>query len=277
MANLELARPIRESPEWCSDGRFSVRAVLLGERLDTRTLDTSAPGPTTPLRLTVGAGSAVLFRYGAAVFFALSQPEERLLLDRLRPHVINPLPVPESEEATIIVRGDAEEVVEPGGIICLKDASPERLQIVANILSKSIVLAYYEAQIAAVFDRIEPLAERLQRSGRTGSQPRRLMQQIGEVLLIQHRMVGRVEVGEKPEVLWDVPGLERLYARLEDEYELAERSKAIDRKLELINETSATLLELVQDRRSLRLEWYVILLIAAEIVLSLYEIFVRPH
>jgi uncharacterized Rmd1/YagE family protein len=33
----------------------------------------------------------------------------------------------------------------------------------------------------------------------------------------------------------------------------------------------------VQDRRNLRLEWYVILLIAAEVLLSLYEIFVRAR
>jgi uncharacterized Rmd1/YagE family protein len=135
----------------------------------------------------------------------------------------------------------------------------------------------FSPAISCPSNRIEPPAARLRRTGRTGSQPRRLMQQIGEVLLTQHRMVGRVEVGEKPDVLWDVPGLERLYARLEDEYELIERGKAIDRKLEVIRETSATLLELVQDRRSLRLEWYVILLIVAEVLLSLYEIFVRPH
>ena len=69
----------------------------------------------------------------------------------------------------------------------------------------------------------------------------------------------------------------RLYARLADEYELAERSRAIDRKLTLVSETVRTLLELVQDQRSVRLEWYIIGLISIEILLSVYQIFFRLH
>jgi uncharacterized Rmd1/YagE family protein len=97
------------------------------------------------------------------------------------------------------------------------------------------------------------------------------------VLLTQQRMVGRVEVGEKPEVLWEHPELERLYARLEDEYELAERGRAIERKLALVNDTMETLVDLVQNKRLTRLEWYIIALIAIEIGLTLYELFWRGH
>jgi required for meiotic nuclear division protein 1 len=92
------------------------------------------------------------------------------------------------------------------------------------------------------------------------------------VLLTQHRMVGRVEIEEKPEMLWDHPELERLYARLEDEYELVERSHAMERKLTLINETAGMLIDLVQNQRSTRLEWYIIGLIGIEILLSVYQL-----
>jgi required for meiotic nuclear division protein 1 len=85
-------------------------------------------------------------------------------------------------------------------------------------------------------------------------------------------MVGRVEVEEKPDVLWDHPELERLYARLEDEYEVVERSRAMERKLALISETAGTLIELVHNQRSLRLEWYIIGLIGLELLLSLYAL-----
>ena len=91
----------------------------------------------------------------------------------------------------------------------MKDASPERLQIVANVLSKSLMLSHYETRIASAFDRIEPLATGLKRKGRSGSQASDLLRQIGDVLLTQHRMVGRVEISEKPDVLWDHPELER--------------------------------------------------------------------
>ncbi len=68
-------------------------------------------------------------------------------------------------------------------------------------------------------------------------------------------MVGRTEVGEKPELLWERPESERFYVRLEDEYELKERHFDLERKLELISRTVETLPELFQSDRSLRLEW----------------------
>ena len=71
-------------------------------------------------------------------------------------------------------------------------------------------------------------------------------------------------------MLWEHPELERLYARLEDEYELAERGLALERKLALINDTVGAVLDLIQDQRSLRLEWYIIGLIGLELLLSLY-------
>jgi uncharacterized Rmd1/YagE family protein len=253
-----------------------VRALLLGERLDTRGLERDDTIATNPLTLRIGQnGIAFLFRYGVAVFAGLSAIEEDDVVRSLGPRITEPSNPPETDQAQILVKPGGEDQVDPSGAISLKGSSPERLQIVANVLSKSLILSHYETRIAAAFDRIEPLAARLQRSGRTGYQAKQLLQQIGGVLITQHRMVGRVEMEEKPDVLWDHPELERLYSRLEDEYELAERASALEGKLGLINETVGTVLDLVQNQRATRLEWYIIGLIAIEILLSLGDIMLR--
>ena len=88
-------------------------------------------------------------------------------------------------------------------------------------------------------------------------------------------MVWRVEVVEKPDLLWDEPDLERFYARLEDEYELRERALALERKLDLVSGTASTALDLLQNRRSLRVEWYIVALIVVEILLTLYDMFLQ--
>lgn len=250
---------------------LKVRALLLGGRLDTRSFEPEGAIATTPLTLRIGGGTALLFRYGAAVFVNMSEAAERRLLDNLRPRIVDPFDPVETESPVLRLRRDADEQIDPNGVIILREASPERLQLVAAALSKSLVLGHYEARIAGVFDLLEPLAEQLQRKGRIGTQARDLLRHIGYVLKTQQLMVGRVEIEEKPEVLWDFPSLERLYLRLEDEYELRERSQAIERKLALIHDTVGTLLELVQDKRSLRLEWYVIILILIEILFSAFE------
>lgn len=253
-----------------------LRALLLGERIDTRGLERDDTIATNPLTLRIGRnGIAFLFRYGVAVFAGLSAIEEDDVVRSLAPRLNDPAARPETDQAQILVKPGGEDQVDPSGAIVLREASPERLQIVANVLSKSLILSHYETRIADAFDQIEPLAARLQESGRTGSQAKRLLQQIGGVLLTQHRMVGRVEMQEKPDVLWDHPELERLYARLEDEYELAERSLALERKLALINDTVGAVLDLIQDQRSLRLEWYIIGLIAIEILLTLGDMALR--
>ena len=47
----------------------------------------------------------------------------------------------------------------------------------------------------------------------------------------------------------------------------------MERKLALINETVGTMIDLVQNQRSVRLEWYIIGLIGIEILLTLYQLF----
>ena len=247
------------------------RAILLGERIDTRGLEDPEPLATAPLALKCEpSGIAVLFRYGVAVLFGVSPSEERRFIDRFMPRVVEPYDPPEIDELRIVLRADAEEQMGVDGTLTLKDLSVERAQLVADALAKSLVLAHYETRIASVFDRIEPLAASLRRRGRPGSQGRFLLRHIGNVLTVQHKMVGRVETGEKPEVLWDHPALERLYLRLADEYELRERERALDRKLEVISRTVETLLDLVTQSRNLRVEWYIVGLIVMELVLSVY-------
>ena len=250
-----------------------VRAILAGERLDLRSLEATGRLAATPLVVPAGDnGCAVLFRYGAVVFFNVGPVEEASFLRHLLHLTTDPYAEPETEEVEIRVSPDRDGVIENGGIL-LSGLTVERLQIIAIILARSVALAYYERKVAAAFERIEPLAEELQRRGTFGRQAKDLLRHIGDTLLIQHKMVGRVEISEKPELLWENPELERFYLRLDAEYELGERDVALGRKLELISRTAETILDLLQNSRSLRVEWYIVILIVAEILLTLYEMF----
>jgi uncharacterized Rmd1/YagE family protein len=254
--------------------RVHVRALFVGERIDVRAFERAGRIAESPLLVRAGSrGCAVLFRYGAVVLFELPPLEELAFLTQLGPQLNGGVERPESEEAELLLSAGGDERVDISGAISLTDASMERLQLVAEVLAKSVVLAYYERQVAQVFDTIEPLAAGLRTAGRFGARAHGLLNQIGEVLMVEHKMVGRVEVTEKPDLLWDHPQLERLYARLVDEYELSERHRALERKLELISRTAETVLGLVQARRSLRVEWYIVVLILVEILLTLYDKF----
>ena len=157
----------------------------------------------------------------------------------------------------------------------VREFSLERLLVVSDALAKSVVLGHDEREVTNVFDTIEPFARELADFGKTSRNRTDLLKLMGNALLVQHRLSGRVAVGEKPDVLWDRPDLERLYARLEDEYELSERAETLNRKLGVIADTASTLADIIDTQRSLRLELIVVILIAFEIVVTFYKIYAR--
>jgi required for meiotic nuclear division protein 1 len=250
-----------------------VRALLLGERLDTHRFDHQEPLARTPLTIAVREGGiAILFRYGVVVLMNVAPEGEKGLTSRLAPLINEPFAPLESDDIRLDIRADTEDQIDVGGGISLKEITLERLQLVADVLAKSLILSHYETRVALAFDRIEPTAETLRREGRLGIAGRPLLRQIGNALLVQHKMVGRVETGEKPELLWDHVELERLYGRLAEEYELRDRARALDHKQDVILRTSEIMLGLVQERSNLRVEWYVLLLIVAELVITIFSL-----
>lgn len=250
-----------------------VRAVLLGEGLATHRFERQEALARMPLTVGVREGGvAVLFRYGVIVLMNVRADAEAALIERLAAVISEPFQPRESDEVRLDIRAEAEDQIETGGTVLLKELTLERLQLIADVLAKGLILSHYETRIAAGFDRVEPMAEMLRRRGRAGIAVTPLLRQIGTALLVQQKMVGRVETAEKPELLWDHPELDRFYAKLADEYELRERSRALDQKQDVILRTSETLLGLVQERSNTRLEWYVLFLIVAELAVAIYSI-----
>jgi uncharacterized Rmd1/YagE family protein len=270
-ASQPSALPVPAAPR-----RLTARAILLGERIDMVGLERSEMIATNPLAFRVaGHGEVVLFRYGVAVLFDLSPVEEDEVLRGLRPRILAPATRYEDETATIEVAIEGEELIAPGGPIIVRDLSAPRLLVIADALAKNLALARDERAVSRVFDVIEPFATELARDGRLPAKRRQVVRAIGQALLTQHRVSGRIEVEEKPDVLWDHPQYERLYARLEDEYELKERAAALARKLRIISETTSVLTDLIDTGRSLRLEATIVALIVVEVVILLYDMFLR--
>jgi uncharacterized Rmd1/YagE family protein len=254
---------------------MSAHALQLGDRINTAGFEGQILS-SAPLAVRVAeSGVAVVFRYGVAVFIGVSAEEEKQFLERLKPRIFGAITPHEEEWAKIEVAREAEEPIPVGGPIVVKEFSLERLLVVSDALAKSVVLGRGEREVTNVFDTIEPFARELANSGKTSKSRTELLKLMGNALLVQHRVSGRVAVGEKPDVLWDRPDLERLYARLEDEYELSERVDTLNRKLAVISDTATTLSDIIDTKRSLRLELIVVFLIAFEIVITFYEIYSR--
>jgi len=263
--------PLKASPV------VTARALVLGERINTVGLERHDAISTSPLSFRVGEGLVIVFRYGVVVLIGLDPLAEDEVLRGVLPRVQGILDRREEEIIQLSARDDLDEGVGPDGVVRIGQLAPDKLLVVADALAKSAALAEDERQVARVFDTVEPWARRLAETGTSPGGRRDMIRLIGASLLVQHRVAERVAVREKPDILWDRPDLERLYGRLEDEYELVERAETLGRKLDLIGETVTVMTDLIDTRRSLRLEVIIMALILAELAISLLQMAAGLH
>jgi uncharacterized Rmd1/YagE family protein len=256
--------------------RITVRALLLGDRIETAGLERNDLLSSVPLAFRAGEkGIVALFRYGVAVLVGMSPLEEDEVIRRLDGRIVAPIKPREEETVQIETAPDKDDQIAPSGIIVVKALTTEHTLLIADALATNVVLAHDEKSVAAVFDVIQPIAQELAEHGRTPGGRRAILKHIGRALLVQHRVSGLVAVAEKPDVLWERPSLERFYARLEDEYELKERADFLTRKLTVISDSAKAFADIIDTERSLRLELIIVVLIAVEIVIAGFQLWAR--
>ena len=263
------AKPISETRT------VTVRALALGDRIDTAGLERADTIATVPLAFHAGRdGRVALYRFGIAILSGLTPLEEEEIVAQLGGRIVGERARPEDEETVLVsIAPGGDDKVPPGGPISVADLTDERFLVIADALAKSVALARDERRVNAVFDTIDPFALQLARTGKPPLSRRTMLELIGQALLVQHRVSARVAAREKPDILWDRPDLERLYVRLNDEYELDERADTLKNKLDVIVETARALTDIIEVNRATRLEAIVILLISAEILISIFQIF----
>ena len=244
--------------------RLIVHARYLGWGIDTRGL----AADIVLGQLASAAGLTFAFRYGVAVTFCTRAETIPALDLALLAHVQEPAEHQEIETATVLITDGGKERVDDDGIIQLADDEEPRLLLVATVLAHSVMLSRDEILVSEVFDSSGPLVADLQVNGKARLSIPAVMRMVGRVLAARHRVMGTAQAGERPDLLWDHPDLDRLYTRLEAEYELGERAEVLERKFGALGDFTDVLLEIAQDKRAVRLEVAVIVLIAFEVLLS---------
>ena len=257
-------------------GSCEVNAVLIGTDINLKALTNRTVQKKEPVLTRLSDKNvAMVYPYGAIVFFNASTVATVELITKCQQFTAQLFSTPETEQFTVLI-----EPQQPEGIIqnkvSIKKVSSEQFEIIGDALAKSVILEYHENRIGSLFEKIEPIAKSLKEKGTFGYTTRDILKHIGASLVMAQEMVGKIEVIEKPIILWEHFELEPLHAQLVEDLEIIERQASLERKIELISHTSHTSLEVLQQYHSHRLEWYIIILIGIEILLQLYELFFKP-
>jgi uncharacterized Rmd1/YagE family protein len=177
---------------------------------------------------------------------------------------------------TQVVREDYTVAEEAGYQIGIFDGglrvdrlTSARAGVVALTVAQSAAMEYYERIVDDMFLRTGAFVERLERTGGVPFRTRPLHRFIGQAITTRTEVLSVLHLLDKPEATWDDSAMDRIYADLRAEFDLADRYAALELKLRSIQEALELLVGVARDRQLLWLEIAVVVLIMLELLFSL--------
>lgn len=140
--------------------------------------------------------------------------------------------------------------------------------IISTVLAKSTALDKIEDGINKLLDDIEDMIHFLE-EGHLNISDERLAKVSGKILGFKYNTISYVMLLDKPNITWINEESQNLYNELEKLFELRDRYEKIRHKTETLLDITEVFTGLVHAKRGTRLEWMVIILIFAEILLSI--------
>lgn len=214
----------------------------------------------------------LLYNFGAMVSFNLDPEKEKEVLSSVQ-QFVSPKETIITSEDFLVEEGDKLAV--DFRRVVLPKVTVEDVQIISLVLAQSTALEFFERHADALLQQSRIISEELEKTGKTGRKDSELVKFIGLCLNMKQNAIGSTYLLDSPEPAWEHASLEALYRQMEDMFELKDRFRILDYKLQIIQDTVEVLSDLSRSRREYRLELSIVILIAVEIVLILYELFGR--
>lgn len=212
----------------------------------------------------------VLFRFGVVVFCNLNDVEILKFLKLIKPHVVGMF-VDETEEKLETVSESSRDEVKRSKIY-LSKLTPEKVAIVSVVLSRSMVLDYFENEVSGVLGEIGYVINSFAKKGKSPLSNRMLLQKVGLAMQIENMSVNQMAVLDKPEITWEDATLDGFYLELVEEFEIEERYDILKDKLSMLFKSVEFILGYIDGRRGLFLELIIVLLIVFEIAIFFVEL-----
>jgi uncharacterized Rmd1/YagE family protein len=175
-------------------------------------------------------------------------------------------------ETTLLLVDPARDTARPRvgwDRVVVRDGEPRTFEAVAHLLAQSAALDRYAQEAERVLEEAHALARVLETRGRLPRNIRELNKRVGRILSARLELARWFFLIDRPESAWQDPRIYELHEALADNLELKERHQAILHKLEAVEESVDTLMDLWQGRRSLELELTIVVLIVFEIFMAI--------
>ncbi|XP_073125565.1 protein RETARDED ROOT GROWTH-LIKE [Henckelia pumila] len=278
--------------------RIAVRAFFFSTSVDLRTLvDQNKQNFITPSsRMTNyvvlrfgdlksdphGLGSSlggndccymVVFQYGSIVLFNVSDHEVDGYLKIVERHASGLLPEMRKDEYEVREKPTLSTWMQGGlDYIMLQYLNIDGIRTIGSVLGQSIALDYYVRQVDGMVAEFTDINRGMEKTGTFTMKRKKLFQLVGKANSNLADVILKLGLFERSDIAWKDAKYAQIWEFLRDEFELTQRFASLDFKLKFVEHNIRFLQEILQNRKSDFLEWLIIVLIGAEILISLYGI-----
>ncbi|XP_037598134.1 required for meiotic nuclear division protein 1 homolog isoform X2 [Cebus imitator] len=150
----------------------------------------------------------------------------------------------------------------------LDDAILEKFAF-SNALCLSVKLAIWEASLDKFIESIQSIPEALKAGKKLKLSHEEVMQKMGELFALRHRINLSSDFLITPDFYWDRENLEELYDKTCQFLSIGRRVKVMNEKLQHCMELTDLMRNHLNEKRALRLEWMIVILITIEVMFEL--------
>lgn len=161
--------------------------------------------------------------------------------------------------------------------IWLQTLTLEHIKVISETLGKSVALRQSELSVTQALKKTTPIVHALETSGALIPSAKNIVKTVGFTLAVREAILAKLSLFDDPAETRRSERLARLHDLLFDHFDIKKRLLAVQEKVTFLSDLNLTLMNLLQNRTSHRLEWTVILLIVIEVIFSFIHFFSTFH
>lgn len=216
------------------------------------------------------------YKYGSVVIFN-GREREQEVLKLCQEFCTEPTKQNYTEEFPIIIQPSHDEAndLTPDRII-LRQLEFNNIRTLSHVLGQSVALDRYAEVAERMLSNFMHMNSTMKRRGDFKDvKKHKLLSLVAENNMILTDIIAKLGLQERFDIAWKSNQHNEVYEHLREELEIEERFSIVQTKLELVQDNLKYFLEIMQNNKSVLLEWLIIGLISAEIALGVFEITTR--
>lgn len=216
----------------------------------------------------------MVFSFGSVVFINHIRPEDISVflsyVQRFEADVNTSAPERYSDDYSLHI-GGTESLVLTDEFVMVPEYEIFYPELISTVIAKSVALEKTEEELGRILDRLEVMIDRLEK-GKLRVSDKELARTTARIVRHEYNTIAYIMILDKPDITWTNSGAAELYDRMSDFFELNDRYAILKNKTEILSNMMEGFSAISHSIRGMFVEWVIVLLIVAEVVLMCVEI-----